>query len=759
MKRSNKKGFSLAELLIVVAILGILAGLSFVAVSVYARNLKLTEMDGIAQEIFISSQNQLSKAKANGTYDTFLKNPDNRGKPYPADSEQVYYVFANGGHSDYSDAWEKVLLPFGSIDETVRNKHIVIRYNYKTAKIEQVYYTDDKDYDFSENDLDVPNFPKGIEKKEDRKNYNGTRTIIGLCNGVNKNVNFDVKTVNKPSLTVVNEDKLTAAISVTKDDADLNVILCVQSVLNPFVRKTFTYVFKEDNTKLTILDDITVRDNHFYNLFSEEGFLPGEDIEIYVTVQAKDALSNFEESDHIITNSLFGSIKPTTGAGDNYTATAQISNFRHLENLCKVISGVNTINTKTNEKKPADYTGGTPVTLLEINAAEQTEDLISDNNKDWATFIGTNEVVDLSGSKKSGSGKYYPVDITLADGETAALVSYSGNNMKIEGVDISVSDSSPSIDAGLFGTVSVPSFTVNDLELLNFNVSSTKGNSGALVGTASGKLNVTNVIAYNCKPDPTDPTKTTTKEVGDEALSIMSKGTAGGLIGSVNDGTVNRCAASVYVKGETVAGGLIGSITSGSVTNSYSGGHTDTGAYKDVQNAGEAGRVNVISEGQAGGLIGMGTPTTLHCYSSSSVYGKTKAHPFCGSLEMTYMEEKGTDSIYYICREPDGSSVPNWYAIGWVFTDEQKNNVKYPWFRNEDLSDEGGLLNLSGSSRTTGEEFNYDEYWSQDIYPSLTISEMNPDYKASTDPEIWFMEHHVGDWAYPDYTANFINTN
>ena len=129
------------------------------------------------------------------------------------------------------------------------------------------------------------------------------------------------------------------------------------------------------------------------------------------------------------------------------------------------------------------------------------------------------------------------------------------------------------------------------------------------------------------------------------------------------------------------------------------------------------------------------------------------------------------DTVYYICRNANNSgdyeANLTWYAIGAVYTSEQQNNTKYPWFRYEDYDNKnGGLLNLSDSIREPGKEYNYDNNWSNDLYPSLTISEMNPDYKEYVDADgnaaektVWFMEQHVGDWAYPDYTANMINEN
>ena len=58
------KGFSLAEMMVVIAIIAILAALIFVGVQTYIRSLNKLEYDNYAKELFIVAQNHLSMAKA-----------------------------------------------------------------------------------------------------------------------------------------------------------------------------------------------------------------------------------------------------------------------------------------------------------------------------------------------------------------------------------------------------------------------------------------------------------------------------------------------------------------------------------------------------------------------------------------------------------------------------------------------------------------------------------------------------------------------
>ena len=63
-------------------------------------------------------------------------------------------------------------------------------------------------------------------------------------------------------------------------------------------------------------------------------------------------------------------------------------------------------------------------------------------------------------------------------------------------------------------------------------------------------------------------------------------------------GTVENCAAAVYVEGSSTAGGVIGTMAAGTtVKNSYSGGHTIGGNFDINEPGGDlaSGRFNVIS--------------------------------------------------------------------------------------------------------------------------------------------------------------------
>ena len=562
-KRWNRKGFTLAEVLIVVAIIVVLAGVGFVALFSHMRTMHQLEVDGHAKEIFVAAQNHLTLADSQG----YLGKTEGFGEDDTVDPDKDIFYFLVGGE-DGADPNTKgsilnQMLPFGSVDESARNGgSYIIRYQKSTATVLDVFYVSTSGrFGLEEGDsLDYTEAMKltGDGNKKARRDNN---PVLGWYGGAEAAALLKGEPLIAPGLQVLNGDKLEVIVTdnnvgagAEQDGYQLNLIITGASA------QTVIALSGEESTYTVTLDDVTSAEGHFVSL-GDGDFTPGENIDIKAVAFNNEMITNIAESSAVTTNSLFEDVEG---------GVAKIGYLRHLINLDESISRLG----------------------VSITKAEQTADL------SWTDFK-TNVKQDApsicppsGGGTPSAAGYFLPVDISSLE--------YDGKNFKISDIAVSYNG-----DAGLFGTVS--NCTVQDLELVDFTIKTTGSTAGALAGSVTGTSTISGVLVHNSGLDGTD---------SDKQISVTEgAGAAGGLVGKMTGGKVESSAAAVYVYAKSgPAGGLIGETASGTVVvRSYSGGHTQNAKYVKTNN-------NVISDsGSAGGLIGVASGGSVNaCYSTCS---------------------------------------------------------------------------------------------------------------------------------------------
>lgn len=397
----NSNGFTMAEMLITVAIIVILCGFGFVAVIAHQRNLKRMEMDETAQEIFIAAQNHLTAARASGQWSSFLEKtaaegqggsrgtamnyqPSDYNKASDADAASRKFYYFTTENTAVKNGAEALILPEGSIDETLRGHHFYVEYDAASGTVFGVFYTD-SDHAITADDA------QKVSRTEpnDRRDYkaDGKRTIIGYYGGALGELNSPGD-LYAPSVAVRNAESLVLYVvdknyyrpvssktgaqnfktklkltfegvtsgkkavkevdpssSSSQTDALFNSAVLAEESAEPFDVVIPSSGASAQQTKAIkaeyyaiVLDSIVRKDGHFANLFPE--FIPGEDIRITVTLTSDKAGEDVSQT--VTVNSLFNSVKTEKNlSGITASKTVvTVSNPRHLENLSSEVSGV-----------------------------------------------------------------------------------------------------------------------------------------------------------------------------------------------------------------------------------------------------------------------------------------------------------------------------------------------------------------------------------------------------------------------------------
>ncbi len=578
--KNGKKGFTLVEVILVVAVLVIAMGIAVPGVVGVSKNLKIAKLDDIAREIYTSAQSRAISLSIGGQL-TQLSDPS-----APA-ADPPYVSKTKDGISYGTD----LLLPFGSIEEGVRQNYYIIIYNPVTAMVQRVYYWENTDNDFLDTYKANPAAAPKAADKTLRMKYDGG--MVGCYDGDDVERALPAATGDSPvEVELFNDEELYLEIkrgmesgtplngtfTVTLTDLDKNESRVIKTFNNQDIPVDDTILeLNGDKFKLT-LDSLKSPGLHFSSICPKTGtggFNPGCNLRVTVRFEQEGKVPVEEK---ILTNSLFASV-----VGDyNPSApsrTAYISCARHLENLGLLWVYQNQVLTDPAFSIPWND---------DLNGVKQAVQTGPIDWKNSLTKVGTTAapfkpIVNPNLESFNGQGNTISKVTIYGDGDVkdSLLKGYTPDD-SVYGV-------------GLFGRFE--GNQIQNVNLVDCTANNLTGSDTLHVGLLAGRIDPP---AGTCKVlgchAYAEEREDGTFDCSIKDLSNTTK-SAGGLFGSIQNTDIEQSFASLTeIAGSAeVAGGLVGR-AEGAVTIQKC--YADTGVWSS------SGWDRCLSGQTVGGLLG-----------------------------------------------------------------------------------------------------------------------------------------------------------
>lgn len=537
-RRKGKAGFTMSELLIVVAIVIVLFAVAVLSLVTIRKNLRQKELDSKAEILYVAVQNRMSELRAGG-YESLYQYDENKDNGVA----KVGLIPLDAPEEDAEDAITKdtlcyvvsadrvafgkaaaSVLPESSVDAELWNNHWVIEYDPESGSVYGAFYSEEE-ITSGDASTTLPTYLNRMRVRQARLRngakigyYGGARVISGTTDTL------------KPDISIDNREKLTATFYCNNPYADeLTFNIKVSDGRNEYVKVVKYSELRQLNSKTWyytwVMDSLESEKTRFYNQ-TDHKLECGTDITVTLSVESQNA--NVDGKSYTRkTNSLFRYAE-STPAG-----TALIAYGRHLQNLDEASHVSKTI------------TGA--VQVSDLSFADDTAD-----NEDWYSFYGDTFTPITNKNLKSYDG-YSEVD-------NVKLYSSISN--------LHIKKAVQNGDAGLFSTFNGE---IKNVTLTGMKIDGGQ-NVGALIGSVSDTVKITNTRVYlsSKKGDLAD---IETVDSPEKVQPWLEGKVVGGLIGMVTKTgsvSVTDSSASTVIRADGAAGGLIGAVyNAATITDSY----------------------------------------------------------------------------------------------------------------------------------------------------------------------------------------------
>lgn len=536
-RRKGKAGFTMSELLIVVAIVIVLFAVAVLSLVTIQKNLRQKELDSKAEILYVAVQNRMSELRAGG-YESLYRYDEKKDNGVA----KVGLIPLDAPEEDEEDAITKdtlcyvvsadrvavgkaaaSVLPESSVDAELWNNHWVIEYDPESGSVYGAFYSEEE-ITSGDASTTLPTYLNRMRVRQTRLHngakigyYGGARVISGTTDTL------------KPDISIDNREKLTATFYCNNPYADeLTFNIKVSDGQNEYVKVVKYSELRQLNSKTWcytwVMDSLESEKTRFYNQ-TDHKLACGTDITVTLSVESQNA--NVDGKSYTRkTNSLFRYAEGTPAG------TALIAYGRHLQNLDEASHVSETI------------TGA--VQVSDLSFADDTAD-----NEGWYSFYGDSFTPITNKNLKSYDG-YSEVD-------SVKLYSSISN--------LHITDTSKS-DVGLFSTFNGE---IKNVTLTGMKIDGGQ-NVGALIGSVSDTVKITNTCIYlsSKKGDLAD---IETVDSPEKVQPWIEGQIAGGLIGMVTKTgsvSVTDSSASTVIRAGGAAGGLIGAMyNAATITDSY----------------------------------------------------------------------------------------------------------------------------------------------------------------------------------------------
>ncbi|MCR4892672.1 MAG: InlB B-repeat-containing protein, partial [Lachnospiraceae bacterium] len=672
-----KQGFTLAETLIVVVILGILAAVSFIGIVPMVRDMRQTKLDSMAESLYSSAQNRFSEIYVYGkdadkevlkTGAHEVTDSSGSGLYYISNTDKgtsAYNYILHGNTSGTGDV-------FSWMDTHIGSNAWVIEYEPDTCTVSNVFYSDDEGlggYGKSGTEYTTGSSLFGVVTAyaydagsagslagliyggEGRDRYIGADRVkersavnVGWFGGATPTAGYLSKIGNMScSVNIVNEEKLYALFtvdipSVTNEDGNEALITGTGGLL------------AESGLKFTVsVQDTLANENIWQGVFGYNGTT------IYCPTDADLSARILDygqkgDSDHTVLSwkvMLDDLTDPLNGSGGSSFAQRFKTGESGLTGTFTPGNDIDAVILVENEKgyipSVADYDtdnslfaydedgNNTTVKVAYGRHLQNLNQATSGYNPGASATVTVEQVANISFGEGSKWQAAYPDRTFIPIYNETTIQSYNGGKKKLSnltadydpshvtGAEISALSDTAKKSAGLFSEFK--GTEIKDIIMVDPVICDAGGgaeNAGGLAGkTTGGDLIITGCQLYYTEDEYKDLTITG----DDDSNWIVAKNNAGGLIGLAENSNVYLASGDGHDGAgmnfaATVVRATGSSSHAGGLIGSATGDMTVNGSYADCY----------IKGGTVGGLAGSsgGGSSFTNCYSAGFLMGSAE---------------------------------------------------------------------------------------------------------------------------------------